>query len=128
MNILAVIRQEERKLEKELSKLRKKLDGVRAAGKALGGIVPWRCPQCEKRFHSRSVALRNVRYARCGICGNLELQKISPEYVAGPLSLMARMLGLPALRCDPCRHKFFALRPVLRECPRLSSTSGDQAA
>src|ERR1700736_592948 len=34
MNIIAAIRQEERKLEKELHKLRKKLDGVRAAGKA----------------------------------------------------------------------------------------------
>jgi hypothetical protein len=95
---------------------------------SVAGIVPWRCQQCEKRFHARSVGLRNVRYARCGICGNLELQKISPEYVSGPLSLLARMLGLPALRCDPCRHKFFALRPVLRECPRLGSTPNDQAA
>ena len=106
------------------SRRRNVIDYVLSAG----GIVPWRCPQCEKRFHARSVALRNVRYARCGICGNLELQKISPEYVAGPLSLLARMLGLPALRCEPCRHKFFALRPVLRELPRFGSTSGDQAA
>jgi DNA-directed RNA polymerase subunit RPC12/RpoP len=95
---------------------------------ALGGMVPWRCIQCEKRFHARSVALRNMRYARCGICGNLELQKISPEYVPGRFALLARMLGLPALRCDPCRHKFFALRPVLREVPRFGSTSRDQAA
>ena len=36
MNILAAIKREERKLEKELGKLRHKLDGVRAAGKALG--------------------------------------------------------------------------------------------
>ena len=36
MNILAVIKREERKLEKELAKLNHKLDGVRAAGKALG--------------------------------------------------------------------------------------------
>jgi hypothetical protein len=69
-----------------------------------------------------------MRYARCGICGNLELQKISPEYVPGPLALLARMLALPALRCDPCRHKFFAVRPVLREMPRFVSTSRDQAA
>jgi len=87
------------------------------------GVVPWRCAQCEKRFHARTAALRNVRYARCGICGNLELQKISPEYIAGPWAVLARMLGFPALRCDPCRHKFFALRPVLRESPRLSSSS-----
>jgi DNA-directed RNA polymerase subunit RPC12/RpoP len=91
-------------------------------------MVPWRCTQCEARFHARSLALRNVRYARCGICGNLELQKISAEYVPGALSLVAQMLGLPALRCDPCRHKFFSLRPVLRESPRLTAASRDQAA
>jgi hypothetical protein len=34
MDILAAIKREERKLEKELAKLRHKLDGVRAAGKA----------------------------------------------------------------------------------------------
>jgi hypothetical protein len=36
MNILAVIKREERKLEKQLGKLQHQLDGVRAAGKALG--------------------------------------------------------------------------------------------
>ena len=36
MNILAAIKREERKLEKQLGKLQKQLDGVRAAGKALG--------------------------------------------------------------------------------------------
>lgn len=36
MNILAAIKREERKLEKQLSKLQKQLDGVRTAAKALG--------------------------------------------------------------------------------------------
>ena len=36
MNILAAIKKEERKLEKELHKLQHKLKGVRAAGEALG--------------------------------------------------------------------------------------------
>jgi hypothetical protein len=92
------------------------------------GLVPWRCIQCEARFHARAQALRNVRYARCGICGNQELQRISASYVPGILSIGARLLGMPALRCDPCRHKFFSFRRVLRECPRLSAESGDQAA
>ena len=92
------------------------------------GLVPWRCGECEKRFHARTVQLRNVRYARCRICGNLDLQKIAPDYVAGPMAVLARMLGLPALRCDPCRHKFFALRPVMRETPRLTSSSSTRAA
>lgn len=92
------------------------------------GTNPWRCARCEKRFYARSVKLRNVRYARCGICGNLELQKIAPEYVAGPWAILARMMGLPALRCEPCRHKFFALRPVLRVSSRYNPSTRDQAA
>src|SRR5258708_28805670 len=36
MNILAAIKREERKLEKQLGKLQEQLEGVRAAGKALG--------------------------------------------------------------------------------------------
>jgi hypothetical protein len=48
------------------------------------------------------------------MCGNLELQRISPEKVTGGSALVWRVLGLPALRCEPCRHKFFSLRPLLR--------------
>ncbi|MGB7022475.1 MAG: hypothetical protein WBD73_01635 [Candidatus Acidiferrales bacterium] len=36
MNILAAIKREERKIEKQLGKLQHELDGVRAAAKALG--------------------------------------------------------------------------------------------
>ena len=88
----------------------------------------WRCKKCEKRFHARAVPLSNVKYAHCGICGNLELQKISSEYIAGPMAFVARLLGLPALRCEPCRHKFFAVRPVMRVCPRTASASHHEAA
>jgi hypothetical protein len=37
MDILAAIKREERKLEKQLGKLNRQLNGVRAAAKALGG-------------------------------------------------------------------------------------------
>jgi len=39
MELLEAIKQEEQKLEKELSNLQEQLDGVRAAAKALGGRV-----------------------------------------------------------------------------------------
>ena len=39
MNILAAIKREERKLEKQLAKLNHQLSGVRVAAKALGGSV-----------------------------------------------------------------------------------------
>lgn len=68
---------------------------------------------CEMRFHARAIPLRLLFYARCGICGNLELQRISAEKVSGLKSVAGRLLGLPALRCAPCRHKFFSLRPLL---------------
>src|SRR5580704_9634968 len=77
------------------------------------GVVPWRCMVCETRFHARAIPLRHLRYTRCGICGNLELQRISAETVSGVTSAVGRWLGLPAVRCEPCRHKLFSLRPML---------------
>ncbi len=94
----------------------------------LMGLAPFRCKKCAKRFHARTVTLRYVRYARCGICGNLRLKRIAPEHVQGPLGVVGQMLGIPALRCDPCRHKFFAVRPVLEEDSRLRMASRDRAA
>jgi hypothetical protein len=63
-------------------------------------------------------------YARCGNCGNLELQRISPDKVAGALFLVGSLLKLPALRCAPCRHKFFSLRPLL-PAERLAGIAAD---
>jgi hypothetical protein len=54
MNILAAIKREERKLEKELGKLRHKLDGVRAAGKALGRSAGREITTIKKRVLSEA--------------------------------------------------------------------------
>jgi len=40
---------------------------------------------------------------------------------------MWRMLGLPALRCEPCRNKFFSLRPLRNEEPRKVATENHAA-
>src|SRR4029077_7798372 len=77
------------------------------------GVVPWRCTSCQIRFHARAIPLRHLFYARCGICGSLELQRIAAGKVLGVTSIMGRWLGLPAMRCAPCRNKFFSLRPLL---------------
>jgi hypothetical protein len=77
--------------------------------------LPWRCESCETRFHARLTPFRTFFYAQCGICGNLELQRIAAERVPGVTAIVGRILGLPALRCKPCRHKFFSVRPVRRE-------------
>jgi len=82
---------------------------------AFAGILPWRCEACATRFYSRLLPFRTLMYAHCGICGNLELQRISAERITGVTSTIGRLLGIQALRCAPCRHKFFSVRPLHRE-------------
>lgn len=78
------------------------------------GVLPWRCTDCEIRYYARAIQPRHLFHAHCGICGNLELLRIAPKRVPGLLPVVGRLLGLPALRCEPCRHNFFSLRPLIR--------------
>jgi hypothetical protein len=52
MDILAAIKREERKLEKQLGKLNHQLSGVRAAAKALGHSPEREVSGVKKRSHS----------------------------------------------------------------------------
>jgi hypothetical protein len=52
MDLLAAIKREERKLANELSKLQGKLNGVRAAAKALGSKASREVTQVKKRVMS----------------------------------------------------------------------------
>ena len=52
MDILAAIRREERKLEKQLGNIQHKLNGVRAAAKALGDSTSKELNVVKKRFLS----------------------------------------------------------------------------
>src|SRR3989475_12867586 len=88
---------------------------------SLADILPWRCTSCELRFHAHPLPLRTFFYAHCGICGNLELQRISAEHVPGVMTRFWRVLRIPALRCEPCRHKFFSVKPVMREEQRAEA-------
>jgi uncharacterized protein with PIN domain len=54
-------------------------------------------------------------YAHCARCGNLDLQHVSRDRVPeGALASLKRILHFPAYRCDPCRQRFFSLRPFRR--------------
>src|ERR1700681_2982779 len=64
MNIIAAIRREERKLEKELYKLQRKLEGVRAAGKALGGSASREVRTAKKRVLSAAAKANIIRAAK----------------------------------------------------------------
>ncbi len=70
---------------------------------------------CSSRFRARSSSLGSLLSAHCSICGNLELKRISPDLVSGYTSRLWRLLGVPAFRCVPCRHKFFSLLPLNKE-------------
>lgn len=52
MNILAAVRREERKLEKQVRKLQGQLDRIRAAGKALGSSSRHEVTTTKKRVLS----------------------------------------------------------------------------
>src|SRR6201998_19661 len=52
MDLLAAIKREERKLEKELGKLQQKLNGVKSAAKALGVTTVREVTQVKKRVMS----------------------------------------------------------------------------
>lgn len=64
MNILAAIKREERKLEKQLGKLQKQLHGVRAAGKALGGMASRDLAGIKRRVLSESGRAKIAKAAR----------------------------------------------------------------
>jgi len=79
------------------------------------GTVPWRCSRCGARFFARQAPWVDFFSAHCANCGNLELMRISGDYVPGAVSSLWRLLGIPAFRCNPCRRKFFSLRPLRKE-------------
>jgi hypothetical protein len=79
---------------------------------SVAGLVPWRCEVCELRFYARAFPLQHHYYAHCRRCGNLDLKRIAPEFVPGSMAWAGKLLHLPAMRCEPCRNKFFTLRPL----------------
>jgi len=104
---------------------RSRRQGIKDFAYGIVGFIPWRCIQCELRFRARAIPLSYWRYAHCSICGNLDLQRISPEYVPGTMGTIGRLLGLPSLRCEPCRNKFFSIRP-LKQVPSSGHAEDQQ--
>jgi hypothetical protein len=64
MTILAAIRREERKLEKQLGKLEKRLSGIRAAAKALGHSADHGMKVINKRVLSEAGRAKIAKAAR----------------------------------------------------------------
>jgi hypothetical protein len=64
MNILAAIRREERKLEKQVGRLQKQIDGLRAAATALGDSAMDGAGQVRKRVLSAGARAKMSKAAR----------------------------------------------------------------
>jgi hypothetical protein len=64
MDILAAIKREERKLEKQLGKLQHQLNGIRAAAKALGDSANHDLKTVKKRVMSAAARAKIGRAAR----------------------------------------------------------------
>jgi hypothetical protein len=64
MDILAAIKREERKLEKQLGSIQQKLDGVRAAAKALGDSTSRELKSAKKRVMSAAARAKIGRAAK----------------------------------------------------------------
>jgi hypothetical protein len=64
MNILAAIKREERKLEKQLGRLQHELDGVRSAAKALGHSAGRELKTVKKRVLSAAGRARISKAAK----------------------------------------------------------------
>jgi len=81
-------------------------------------LRPWRCHACNTRFYAWLVPASLIWYAHCPRCGLYHLERISARHVAhGPLRRIKRMLGFSAYRCDPCRERFFSIRPYREILP-----------
>ena len=84
----------------------------------LFGLRPWRCRQCEARFYGWTAPAALAWRVHCLRCGNFDLERIARKYVEGRFfTPLLRALGVPAYRCEPCRLKFFSLRPFRRIVP-----------
>ena len=64
MDILAAVKREERKLEKQLGKVQQQLDGVRAAAKALGDSMSRQLKGTKKRVMSAAARAKIGRAAK----------------------------------------------------------------
>jgi hypothetical protein len=64
MDILAAIKREEKKLEKQLGKLQHQLNGVRAAAKALGDSTSKELKVVKKRVLSAAARAKMVKAAK----------------------------------------------------------------
>lgn len=94
------------------------------------GFEQIRCRECDERFSTGIVELRNAMYARCPRCYRLDLGswKLDHYYIPFLSRLLLKVGGKPR-RCDACRCNFVSFRPVkLPHVRRAKRTPAVQAS
>lgn len=84
--------------------------GVKDYAVGVVGLRPWRCRICDRRFYAWAAPIKYALYVHCGMCGNLDVPRISSEHGMGLLAWVFRLFRAPAYRCAPCRNRFFSFR------------------
>lgn len=86
--------------------------------KSAGERVRWwlfeqalRCNDCKHRFVASTLALGDIRYAKCPICKRMDLNAWSGKtYTPEGLTAFKVNLGAKKWRCEYCRINFAAFR------------------
>lgn len=94
------------------------------------GFVQIRCRDCDERFGSGLIDVRNAIYARCPRCYRLDLGswKLDHYHVTFWSRVLLKIGGRPR-RCDACRWNFVSFRPVkIAHVRRAKRTSPTQPA
>jgi len=77
------------------------------------GFEQVRCRNCDERFSTGIVDLRNAAYSRCPRCYRLDLGSWKLDHYHIPfLSKILLKIGGKPRRCDACRCNFVSFRPV----------------
>jgi hypothetical protein len=84
--------------------------------------------KCERRFFAAAVPPKFFFAAHCGRCGNFDLQRIAKQHVSGWFAWIPRLAGVPAYRCDPCRNRFFSIRPLRKIQPAEDAATKSKRA
>lgn len=90
-----------------------KLRGFGERLRAIVGIMPFRCRQCNARFSTQIWDLHSWRYARCPKCLRYELSTWSEHYYNATMwvRFLIRM-GATPYRCESCRCNFASFREL----------------
>jgi predicted nucleic acid-binding Zn ribbon protein len=106
---------------------RARLQGFSERMRAILGIYPFRCRDCQNRFFVSVWLLSRLAFAKCPKCLRMELSTWSRRfYNPGVFANLLITFGGQKYRCSGCRCNFVSFRP--RRVAGLSGKSSVDSA